>query len=234
MNLALFDLDNTLLSGDTDVEWLAFLVGQGTVPRSEAQANAQMDRRYRDGSVDAAEYVRFYLRYYPPHEMARLLAWREAFVLERIVPKIAAGARALLESHKADLCVIITATNRFLTEPIAAALGVQHLIATEPQIVGGRFTGEFEGTPCMREGKVERLQAWLRARGESLDGLATWFYSDSINDLPLLERVTHPVAVDPDPRLGKIALTRGWPVVSLRTVNPAGGPAVYGLSGRQE
>jgi HAD superfamily hydrolase (TIGR01490 family) len=217
MNLALFDLDNTLLSGDTDVEWLAFLVGEGIVTRSEEAANAQMDRRYREGSVDAAEYVRFYLRYYPPHEMATLLAWRERLVRERIVPKIAAGARALLERHQGDLCVIITATNRFLTEPIAAALGVQHLIATEPQFAGGRFTGEFEGPPCMREGKVARLEAWLRARGESLGSFESWFYSDSINDLPLLERVTHAVAVDPDPRLGKIALTRGWPVVSLRT-----------------
>jgi len=234
MKLALFDLDNTLLSCDTDVEWLSFLVGEGAAPASEQARNIETDALYREGRIDAAQYVRFYLRHYPPHDMATLLAWRERFLKQSILPRIAAGAASLLESHKADLSVIITATNRFLTEPVAAALGVEHLIATEPQIVGGRFTGEFEGAPCMREGKVERLQAWLRARGESLDGFATWFYSDSINDLPLLERVTHPVAVDPDPQLGKIALTRGWPVVSLRTVNPETGHAVYGLPGRQK
>jgi HAD superfamily hydrolase (TIGR01490 family) len=219
MKLALFDLDNTLLSCDSDVEWLAFLVKEGVVEKTESENNERMDRRYREGTADASEYVRFYLRYYPPHDMATLLAWRKRFVQDCIVPRIPAAARGLIEGHGTHLSVIITATNRFLTEPIAAELGVAHLIATEPQIVGGRFTGEFEGVPCMREGKVERLQAWLRARGESLNRYESWFYSDSLNDLPLLERVTHPVAVDPDPRLRKIAQTRSWDIVSLRAVN---------------
>ena len=222
MNLALFDLDNTLLSCDTDVEWLAFLIREGAVPAAEQAANLETDERYRQGAIGAAEYARFYLRYYAQHDMATLAAWRERFVTTRIVPKVAASAPSLLQSHAEDLRVIITATNRFLTEPIAAALGVEHLIATEPRIAGGRFTGDFEGTPCMREGKVERLQSWLGMRGKSLhDHETSWFYSDSINDLPLLERVTHPVAVDPDARLRKIAQTRGWKVITLRSVNVA-------------
>ena len=220
MKLALFDLDNTLLSGDTDVEWVAFLVRQGVVSTAEQARNLEMDERYRRGEAAAAEYTRFYLRYYPPHDMATLLAWRERFIASCILPKVLPAARRLVDSHREDLALIITATNRFLTEPIAAELGVPHLIATEPQIAGGRFTGDFEGTPCMREGKVERLQSWLAERGRSLQDYETsCFYSDSINDLPLLERVTHPVAVDPDPRLGHIAHNRGWRILSLRTVN---------------
>ena len=225
MKLALFDLDNTLLSCDSDVEWVGFLIREGVLPGSEQEKNAAMDLRYRSGEATAAEYVRFYLRYYPPHDLATLLAWRSRFVAECIIPRIAPSARRLIESHRSDLAVIITATNRFLTEPIAAGLGVEHLIATEPQIVDGRFTGEVEGVPCMREGKVERLAAWLSARGESLGSYESWFYSDSINDLPLLERVTHPVAVDPDAQLRKIAQTRGWNIVSLRAVNAGGSEA---------
>jgi HAD superfamily hydrolase (TIGR01490 family) len=217
MNLALFDLDNTLLSGDTDFEWLAFLLAQGVLPESEEQANAEMDRRYRSGEAGTLEYVRFYLRLYPRHDMATLLAWRELFTTNSIVPRIPQAARALVASHGADLVAIITATNRFLTEPIAAEFGVEHLIATEPEVVAGRFTGEVAGTPCMREGKITRLEAWLAARGAALaDFPESWFYGDSINDLPLLERVTHPVAVDPDPKLAAVARRRGWRTLSLR------------------
>jgi HAD superfamily hydrolase (TIGR01490 family) len=220
MNLALFDLDNTLLSTDTDVEWVAFLVRQGVLSASEQERNLAMDERYRSGEADSADYTRFYLRYYPPHDMATLLAWRTQFIAACILPKVLPAARRLVQSHREDLAVIITATNRFLTEPIAAELGVQHLIATEPQVEGGRFTGDFDGTPCMRDGKVERLRSWLAGRGRSLQDYETsWFYSDSINDLPLLERVTRPVAVDPDPRLGHIARARGWRILSLRAVN---------------
>lgn len=217
MNLALFDLDNTLLSGDTDVEWLDFLVEQGVLPTSATQENAEMDRRYRNGEAGTLEYVRFYLREYPRHNMPTLLDWREGFVRTRITPRIPAAARALVASHRADLVAIITATNRFLTEPIAAELGVEHLIATEPEIVAGRFTGQVAGTPCMREGKITRLEAWLASRAAALaDYAESWFYSDSINDLPLLERVTHPVAVDPDPKLAGVAKKRGWQTLSLR------------------
>jgi HAD superfamily hydrolase (TIGR01490 family) len=216
MNLVLFDLDNTLLSGDTDFEWLAFLVEQGVLSSSDQEANAEMDRRYRSGDAGALEYVRFYLGFYAPHGMAALLAWRDKFFRTRIERRISRAARALVESHRNDLVAIVTATNRFLTEPIAAAFGVEHLIATEPEIVAGRFTGEVAGTPCMREGKIERLEAWLASRGSSLaDYAETWFYSDSINDLPLLERVTHPVAVDADSKLERLARERGWTILHL-------------------
>jgi HAD superfamily hydrolase (TIGR01490 family) len=217
MKLALFDLDNTLLSGDSDVEWHDFLTDKGVVARAEKQANADMDARYRRGEAPVLEYVRFYLRHYPPHDMATLLAWRESFIEERIKPRILPAARALLASHKKDLVAIITATNRFLTEPTPALLGAEHLIATEPEIVNGRFTGDVAGTPCMREGKIEHLERWLAARGKALkDFSESWFYSDSINDLPLLERVTHPVAVDADAALRDIARSRGWKAISLR------------------
>ena len=218
MNLVLFDLDNTLLSGDTDVEWLDFLIEQGILPESAQQDNLEMDRRYRSGQANALEYVRFYLRFYPPHSMASLLSLREKFIATRIEPRMLPAARALVQkNNQQNLVAIITATNRFLTEPIAAAFGIEHLIATEPQIVDGRFTGDLVGAPCMREGKIEHLNKWLTAHGQSLDDFPeSWFYSDSINDLPLLERVTHPVAVDPDPRLAEIARQRGWRSLSLR------------------
>jgi HAD superfamily hydrolase (TIGR01490 family) len=217
MNLVLFDLDNTLLSGDTDVEWLEFLIEHGTVPRSAQQDNLEMDRRYRSGHADALEYVRFYLRFYPPHELPTLRAWRATFFEKRIRPRMLPAARNLIQEQKHQLVAIITATNRFLTEPIAAAFGIEHLLATEPQIVDSRFTGDIVGAPCMREGKIEHLNKWLARRGQSLrDFPETCFYSDSINDLPLLERVTHPVAVDPDPRLAEIARQRGWRTLSLR------------------
>ena len=217
MKLALFDLDNTLLSGDTDVEWLDFLVEQGAAPRDAARANEEMDRRYRGGEASALDYVRFYLSYYPPHDRATLLAWREEFFKTKIKPLMLPAAQRLIESHRADLVAIITATNRFLTEPIAAAFGVEHLIATEPQTRNGRFTGDIVGAPCMREGKIEHLERWLAGRGRKLNDFAeSWLYSDSINDRPLLERVTHPVAVDPDLRLAEIARQRGWRSITLR------------------
>jgi len=217
MNLALFDLDNTLLSGDTDVEWLDFLIGRGVLDSSWRERNVEMDRRYRSGETGALDYVRFYLSFYPPHDTRELLAWRSAFFEERIRPRMLGRARTLLESHGKDLVAIITATNRFLTEPIAAAFGVEHLIATEPQVAGGRFTGDVVGPPCMREGKIAHLSLWLSRRGRTLGEFRqSWFYSDSINDLPLLSEVTHPVAVDADERLRALARERGWRTMSLR------------------
>ena len=218
MNLVLFDLDNTLLSGDTDVEWLEFLIDQKVLPPSAQQDNLEMDRRYRSGEADAREYVRFYQRFYPPHSMASLLSLREKFMPTRIEPRMLPAARALVQkNNRQNLVAIITATNRFLTEPIAAAFGIEHLMATEPEMRNGRFTGDIVGAPCMREGKLEHLDRWLAARGQALgDFSESWFYSDSVNDLPLLERVTHPVAVDPDARLQKAAAERGWRILSLR------------------
>jgi HAD superfamily hydrolase (TIGR01490 family) len=217
MNLVLFDLDNTLLSGDTDVEWLEFLVEQGVLPSTAHQDNLEMDRRYRAGQADALEYVRFYLRYYPPHDMNALLRLREKFIPERIAPRMLPAARALVQENRKNLVAIITATNRFLTEPIAAAFGIEHLIATEPEIRNSRFTGDIVGAPCMREGKIAHLERWLAARGRTLGAFReSWFYSDSINDRPLLERVTHPVAVDADAQLAEIARQRGWRTLTLR------------------
>jgi len=217
MNLVLFDLDNTLLSGDTDVEWVDYLVDRGVLPPAEREANHAMDRRYASGQASALEYVRFYLRYYPPHDRETLLAWRAQFFESRIRPRMLPAAQRLVASHAQDLVAIITATNRFLTEPIAAAFGIEHLIATEPAMADGRFTGEVAGVPCMREGKIEHLERWLKNRGAMLSAFReTWFYSDSVNDLPLLERVTHPVAVDAAPALAEIARRRGWRTLTLR------------------
>jgi len=217
MNLVLLDLDNTLLSGDTDVEWLDFLVEQGVLPASEREANHEMDRRYGSGEASTLEYVRFYLGYYRPFDMAILQAWRSRFFEERIKPIMLPAARRLISDQKNALVAIITATNRFLVEPIAADFGIGHLMATEPQIRDGRFTGDIVGAPCMREGKIEHLERWLAARGQAMKDFAqTWFYSDSINDLPLLERVTHPVVVDAGPKLIQIARERGWRMLSLR------------------
>lgn len=217
--LAVFDLDNTLLSGDSDDEWFDFLVERGAVDRdTETAAHAELVGRYREGRAGTLEFCEFFLRFFVPHEQARLLAWRADYLRERIVPRIPDSARELLARHRDDLVVIATATNRFLTEPIAAELGVAHLIATEPELRDGRFTGKVSGTPSFREGKAVRVQEWLAGRGQSLDEFAeSWFYSDSINDRPLLECVTHPVAVDPDPQLARLALERGWQVLSLRS-----------------
>jgi HAD superfamily hydrolase (TIGR01490 family) len=222
--LALFDLDNTLLTGDSDDEWFDFLVERGAVDRAtESAAHAELVGRYREGRVGTLEFCEFFLRFFVPHERSTLLAWRDAYLRERIVPRIPDSARELLARHRDDLVVIATATNRFLTEPIAAELGVAHLIATEPELRDGRFTGKVSGTPSFREGKAVRVEAWLAARGQSLDVFAeSWFYSDSINDQPLLERVTHPVAVDPDERLRKLALERDWKIISLRKTLPSG------------
>jgi len=217
MNLVLFDLDNTLLSGDTDVEWLDFLVERGVLPASEHEANHEMDRRYGRGEASTLEYVRFYLGYYPPFDMATLLAFREQFVRERIAPLMLPAARKLIQDQQGQLVAIITATNRFLVEPIAADFGIEHLMATEPEIRDGCFTGDIVAEPCMREGKIAHLSRWLAARGRKLeDFIESWFYSDSINDLPLLERVTHPVAVDASQKLADVARQRSWRQLSLR------------------
>jgi len=221
--LALFDLDNTLLTGDSDDEWFNFLASEGALDREAGEAaKADIVRRYRDGSVGTLEFCEYFLQLFVPHEMPALLAWREKYIREWIVPRIPEAARALLDSHRDGLVVIATATNRFITEPIAQALGVEHLIATEPEIRDGRFTGRVAGTPCFREGKAARTLAWLAARGQSLANFSgSWFYSDSINDRPLLERVTHPVAVDPDDRLQRLALERNWRIISLRKELPS-------------
>ena len=184
----------------------------------EEAANADMARRYREGTVGTLEFVRFYLRTLVPHPMERLLAWRSRYLERSILPRIPAASRSLVAQHQREgaLVAIITATNRFLTELTALELGVEHLIATEAEMRNGCFTGELTGTPSFREGKVTRLEEWLAGRGAALrDFQVSRFYSDSINDVPLLERVTHPVAVDPDARLERLAAERSWPVLRL-------------------
>lgn len=217
MALAIFDLDNTLLAGDSDYLWGRHLVELGAVDGQEyEQKNSAFYADYRNGCLDIDAFLRFSLAPLAAYPLATLKAWREAFVREKIDPILLPAARALIDSHRraGDALLIITATNGFITAPIAARLGIDALIATDPECRDGRFTGRVAGTPAFREGKVERLRQWLQGRDHSL--AESCFYSDSINDLPLLETVARPVAVDPDPRLASIADARGWPILSLR------------------
>lgn len=218
MNLALFDLDNTLLACDSDYEWGQFLVDRGVIGRAEYEAqNAAFYEQYKAGTLDIHEFLGFALRPLAAHSPAELERWHADFMTTRIRPAIGPKSLALVRSHADDLCAVVTATNSFVTAPIARELGVRHLVATEPERVNGRFTGRVAGEPCFREGKVARVGAWLAAEGRRLGDFGrSTFYSDSHNDLPLLERVTHPVAVDPDPTLAGEAARRGWPVISLR------------------
>ncbi|MEW6689195.1 MAG: HAD family hydrolase [Pseudomonadota bacterium] len=220
MNLALFDLDNTLIACDSDYEWGQFLVDRGVLGREEYEAqNAAFYEQYKAGTLDIHEFLGFALRPLAMHAPAELERWHAEFMAARIRPAIGGRARALVRGHleAGDLCAVVTATNSFVTAPIAREFGVAHLVATEPERVDGRFTGRVAGTPCFREGKVARVEAWLAGRGRSLPEFArSAFYSDSHNDLPLLERVTRPVAVDPDEALAAEARHRGWAVISLR------------------
>jgi HAD superfamily hydrolase (TIGR01490 family) len=217
MSLAIFDLDNTLLAGDSDYLWGLFLARRGAVDRQHYEReNERFYREYREGSLDIREFLAFSLAPLAQHDPGQLSAWRETFVEQQIEPIITPQARELVERHRraGDTLMIITATNAFVTAPIAERFGVPHLIATEPERIDGRYTGRVAGTPSFREGKVARLSEWLSEHGETLEN--SWFYSDSHNDLPLLEQVTHPVAVDPDVQLAATADARGWPTLSLR------------------
>jgi HAD superfamily hydrolase (TIGR01490 family) len=220
MNLVLFDLDNTLLAGDSDYEWGQFLIAKGAVDGAHYEAkNKAFYEDYKAGQLDIYAFLAFALRPLATHSRVQLEAWRTEYVETRIKPMMTPAARDLVKRHldEADLVAVITATNSFVTTPIAREFGISHLIATDPEEIDGRFTGEVHGTPCFREGKVARLQHFLAGLGTQLDQLdSSWFYSDSHNDLPLLEIVQHPVAVDPDPTLHAHAQEKGWPVISLR------------------
>jgi HAD superfamily hydrolase (TIGR01490 family) len=220
--LALFDLDNTLLAGDSDYEWAQFLIDQGVLERERYEArNLEFYQQYKAGVLDIREFLDFQLRPLARYPRAQLDAWHRGFMQTRILPMIGQGARALVEKHRDDLRAIVTATNSFVTAPIAREFGVEHLVATVPEEAQGRFTGGVAGLPCFREGKVTRLHGWLDGLGLASDRFdETWFYSDSANDLPLLERVSHPVAVDPDPRLEAHARSRGWPILRLHATQP--------------
>jgi len=217
LNLAIFDLDNTLLGGDSDYLWGVYLVERGIVDRAHYEReNERYYQEYLAGTLDIDEFLRFTLQPLVAHSPEVLQRWRDDFMAEKIYPIILPKARRLLERHRrqGDRLLIITATNAFITRPIADELGVEHLIATEPEMHQGRYTGGVAGVPCFREGKVVRLNAWLQENGLTLK--ESCFYSDSHNDIPLLEQVTHPTAVDPDETLAGHAAMRDWPVISLR------------------
>ena len=216
VRLSIFDLDNTLIGGDSDVLWTDFLVESGVLSEQDREESRRFYREYEDGRMDIAEFLRFQLRPLGENDPENLECWRSRFVEEKISPVVLPGARRLLEKCRSEghELLIITATNRFITAPIAELLVVENLLATEPEIVNGKYTGRSVGVPCFQEGKIRRLEAWLNENG--FRNLETWFYSDSRNDIPLLEYVSHPVAVDPDPYLSKYAAERGWPSISLR------------------
>ncbi len=218
MSLAIFDLDNTLIADDSDYLWGQFLVDQGIVDKDlYEQANNKFYEDYKQGSLDIVEFLRFSLRPLANNEPEQLYQWRAQFVAEIITPILLQPAQQLVDKHRkrGDTLVIITATNRFVTEPIAKLYGIEHLLATTPEMLDGRYTGRFTCAPCYREGKVQLLTEWLKSSQETLEN--SWFYSDSHNDLPLLNLVTHPVAVDPDEKLRQVASASGWSIISLRT-----------------
>ena len=217
MALAIFDLDNTLLAGDSDYLWGQFLIQKGIVDKDHYEKeNLRYYEAYKAGTLDIYEFLAFSLKPLSENEMGFLLQLRETFLAQEIQKLLLPKAFELIKSHadKNDTLMIITATNRFVTEPIAKLLGINHLLATDPEIKNGRYTGKVSGTPCFQDGKVKRLTTWLEKENASLDG--SWFYSDSHNDLPLLKQVENPVAVDADEQLSAYAKEQNWPIISLR------------------
>lgn len=223
MSLAIFDLDNTLLSGDSDYLWGVHLSEIGVVDGVEYEArNRQFYEEYKRGELDIMAFLAFSLRPLADNDPEDLLRWREQFLQHKILPLVGQPALDLVERHRraGDTLLIITATNSFVTRPIAACFGIDNLIGTDPEQRDGRYTGRVAGIPSFREGKVTRLRHWLDETGHSLDGAS--FYSDSHNDLPLLQLVDRPVAVDPDDALRTHAETAGWPILTLHgDVTPA-------------
>lgn len=219
MNLALFDLDNTLLAGDSDFEWAQFLIEQGVLDREKYEArNQEFYDQYKAGTLNILEFLDFQLKPLSQHPRTVLDQWHRVYMQEKIQPMMRDAARALVARHAGDVRVMITATNSFVTAPIARLFGIEHLIATEPEQRNGEFTGGVSGLPCFREGKPKRLHAWLEVRGQTLQSFGkSWFYSDSHNDLPLMSLVSDPVAVDPDGKLREHAVAAGWPLMSLNT-----------------
>jgi len=217
MTLALFDLDNTLLGGDSDYSWGQFLVSQGLVDvKTYSDANDRFYQDYLDGTLDAVAYQEFSLAPLAGKTRREMHEYHLLFMKEYIEPIWLPKAMDLLAEHrqKGDRLVVITATNRFIVEPIVRSMRVDDLICTETEIIGKTYTGKLIGEPCMGEGKVSKLEGWLKAQDESIEG--AHFYSDSHNDLPLLSLVDQPVAVDPDDKLRSIATEKDWPIISLR------------------
>ncbi|MDO8825088.1 HAD family phosphatase [Methylophaga sp.] len=217
MALAIFDLDNTLLGGDSDYLWGRYLAENNIVdPQSYHDTNLAYYHDYQAGQLDINAFLQFVFEPLAKNSMQDLLSWRADYLQQKILPIILPKGRELIEHHRrqGDILLIITATNSFLTTPIAEILGIDNLIATDPEMVDGRYTGQVQGVPSFQHGKVTRLQHWLAKHGYDLDG--SYFYSDSHNDLPLLEQVDTPIAVDPDETLAEIARQRGWKILSLR------------------
>lgn len=218
MALAIFDLDNTLLAGDSDYLWGIYMCDKGIVDAEAYQkANDHFYTQYKDGTLDIFEFLSFALEPLSQHSVEQLQGWREEFLEANIVPLIRANALSLVDRHRdaGDTLVVITATNSFITAPIVERFGIKNLIATEPEIIDGNYTGKVSGIPCFQHGKVERLNTWLSQTGETLT--ESTFYSDSHNDLPLLQLVTHPVAVDPDETLKEHAVKHHWPILHLHS-----------------
>jgi len=219
-NLALFDLDNTLLAGDSDYNWSLFLINEGLLNAEQHKArNEQFYQDYKNGCLDIFEFLKFQLKPLSEHPKKFLDELHLKYMEKVIRPMMTQKAQDLVNQHKAagDLCVVITATNSFVTKPIATAYGIEHLIGTDPEMVDGEYTGGVSGVPSFQEGKVTRINQWLAERGQSLaDFKTSYFYSDSHNDLPLMKLVTHPVAVDADVILTDYAKQQGWPMISLR------------------
>jgi len=217
MALALFDLDNTLLADDSDYLWGVFLCEQGVVDTEYyEQKNQQFYEQYRQGSLDIHAFQAFSQQPLVDNDPDRMQDLLKQFVEEKIRPVMNAAAFKLIAKHRdqGDTLVIITATNRFITRPVAHAFEIEHLIATEPEVINGRYTGKIAGIPCFQGGKVERLALWMNEHKMNMQG--SWFYSDSHNDLPLLKEADHPVAVDADEQLLSYAREQGWQIISLR------------------
>jgi HAD superfamily hydrolase (TIGR01490 family) len=217
MSLAIFDLDNTLLADDSDYLWGQFLVDKGIVDADYyAQENDRFYQEYKEGNLDIIEFLNFSLKPLADNSLKDLYHWREQFIEEVIRPILLTPAQELINQHKqrGDTLLVITATNKFVTEPIVILYGISHLIATTPEFINNKYTGNVAGTPCFQGGKVTRLKQWLQETGHTLTD--SWFYSDSHNDLPLLKLVDFPVAVNPDDALQQHAIDNNWPIISLR------------------
>ncbi len=216
MNLALFDLDHTLIPFDSGMAWTRHLIALGALEAEAEQRYLGYCHQYVAGTLDIHAMHRAVVAPLAAFEPAQLHAWREDFA-RRMADRLSPAMHETLERHRAkgDLCAIVTATSRLVAEPFARACGIEHLVATEPVVIDGRPVGDIEGLPCYREHKVARVAAWLGGLGmPPLDQAeASWFYSDSVSDLPLLQCVTHPVAVRPDARLRELCRDRGWLVM---------------------
>lgn len=220
MNLALFDLDNTILAGDSDYNWSRFLIQEGYLDGAiHAEKNEKFYADYKAGTLDIFAFVEFQFKPLARNPRTVLNQLLKKYVEEVIKPMITEKARALVKRHQdeGDLIIVITATNSFITKPIAELFGIENLIGTDPEEKEGEFTGKVSGVPSFKEGKVTRLEAWLKGKNLSLASFEnSYFYSDSHNDLPLMQKVTHPVAVDSDDVLSEYAKSKGWPQISLR------------------